>query len=98
MDVGVLLMTGWECPRCGIIHAPFVARCDCVVSTETVTAMTNLKLGRTARSPSFTDTSETHCAEARVVEEREACAKLAERSVDFVPVEIAGIIRARGKE
>lgn len=23
------LVTGWRCPRCNVIHAPTVARCEC---------------------------------------------------------------------
>lgn len=27
---------GWECPRCGVIHAPWVAKCHCATPSLTV--------------------------------------------------------------
>lgn len=30
-------MEGWICPRCQVVHAPFVAGCDCQPPTHTAT-------------------------------------------------------------
>lgn len=34
----VVTLTGWICPRCHVVHAPHVDRCECAVATETGTA------------------------------------------------------------
>ena len=28
-------MQGWICPRCGVVHSPFVDKCDCPLATIT---------------------------------------------------------------
>lgn len=31
------VMMGWMCPRCGVVHGPFVQRCDCHPAYKTST-------------------------------------------------------------
>ena len=28
------ILTGWICPRCGIVHSPFVTQCSCPPPTR----------------------------------------------------------------
>jgi len=28
------VLTGWICPRCGVVHSPFVTECNCPVPVK----------------------------------------------------------------
>ena len=29
------VLTGWICPRCGVVHSPFVTECNCPAPVKT---------------------------------------------------------------
>ena len=61
-------MTGWECPKCGAVWAPFVAGCDRCNAPALTTVMsggTTVTSGRTNICP--------HCQQSRLLPPTTAC-------------------------